>query len=86
MRGISAKSLAEVLAAVTAAKGSTSDLGAELFSVVSTLDGEPALRRVLTDPSTEGAAKAGLVKQIFGSQISSDTLKVLETAAAGRWA
>jgi F-type H+-transporting ATPase subunit delta len=86
MRGISAKSLNEVLTAVDAASGSMSDLGAELFGVVSTLDGEPALRRVLTDPSTEAPAKVGLVKQIFGSQVGKDTLGVLNAAVSGRWA
>ena len=74
MRGISAKSLQEVLTAVGAVKGSTGDLGAELFDVVATLDREPALRRVLTDPSTEADAKAGLAKQVFGQQISADAL------------
>ena len=85
MRGISAKSLADVLAAVAAAKGSASDLGAELFGAVATLDGAPALRRVLTDPSTESEAKAGLVTQVFGSQVGADTVAVLEAAARGRW-
>lgn len=86
MRGISAKSLQEVLAAVGAVKGSTGDLGAELFNVVSTLDREPALRRVLTDPSTEAQAKAGLAKQVFGQQISADALTVVQAAVSGRWA
>lgn len=86
MRGISAKSLDEVLAAVGAVQGPTGDLGAELFNVVSTLDREPALRRVLTDPSTESAAKAGLAEQVFGRQISADALKVLQVAVSGRWA
>lgn len=85
MRGISAKSLADVLAAVDAAKGSASTLGAELFSAVAILDGAPALRRVLTDPSTEDDAKAGLAKQVFGSQVGKDTLAVLESAVRGRW-
>lgn len=86
MRGISAKSLVEVLAAVDAAKGSTSDLGAELFGVVSTLDGAPALRRVLTDPSTEAQAKVELAKNVFGGQVGADTLAVLSAAVGGRWA
>ncbi|KRC64379.1 hypothetical protein ASE12_06120 [Aeromicrobium sp. Root236] len=86
MRGISAKSLVEVLAAVDAAKGKAGDLGAELFGVVSTLDGAPALRRVLTDPSTEAEAKVGLAKQVFGGQVSADTLAVLNAAVSGRWA
>ncbi|MEJ7635158.1 F0F1 ATP synthase subunit delta [Aeromicrobium sp.] len=86
MRGISAKSLADVLAAVDAAKRSSSDLGTELFGVVSTLDSAPALRRVLTDPSTEASAKVGLAEQVFGQKVGKDTLKVLSTAVSGRWA
>ena len=86
MRGISAKSLDEVLGAVDAVKTGSGDLGAELFTIVSTLDREPALRRVLTDPSTEADAKAGLAKQVFGQQISKDALKVLQSAVSGRWA
>ncbi|AWB92949.1 F0F1 ATP synthase subunit delta [Aeromicrobium chenweiae] len=86
MRGISAKSLDEVLAVVGAVQGPTGDLGAELFEIVSTLDREPALRRVLTDPSTESGAKAGLAEQVFGQQVSADALKILRSAVSGRWA
>ncbi|MET0767540.1 MAG: F0F1 ATP synthase subunit delta [Aeromicrobium sp.] len=86
MRGISAKSLADVLAAVDAATDTTGDLGPELFEIVATLDREPALRRVLTDPSTEPEAKAGLASSVFGAQISADALTVLQSAVRGRWA
>lgn len=86
MRGISATSLAEVLAAVDAAKGSAGDLGAQLFEVVAVLDGAPALRRVLTDPSTEADAKVGLATQVFGSKVGKDTLAVVSAAVSGRWA
>jgi len=86
MRGISAKSLDEVLTAVAAVKTGPGELGAELFNVVATLDREPALRRVLTDPSTEAEAKAGLAKQVFGSAVSADAVTVVQTAVSGRWA
>lgn len=86
MRGISARSLDEVLSAVNAVQNPSVELGAELFDVVAVLDREPALRRVLTDPSTEAAAKSLLAKQVFGGQLSADALSVLETAAGGRWA
>lgn len=86
MRGISAKSLDEVLAAVSAAGTGSGDLGVELFDIVATLDREPALRRVLTDPSTEAPAKAGLAEQVFGGKISADALTVLRVAVSGRWA
>jgi F-type H+-transporting ATPase subunit delta len=86
MRGISAKSLDEVLAAVSAAQTGSGDLGTELFDIVATLDGEPALRRVLTDPSTEAEAKAGLAERIFGAKVSADAVTVLRVAVSGRWA
>src|SRR5690606_14461614 len=54
--------------------------------VVSTLDGAPALRRVLTDPSTEASAKVGLAKQVFDSKVSKQTFSVIEAAVGGRWA
>jgi F-type H+-transporting ATPase subunit delta len=86
MRGISAKSLDEVLAAVGAVRTGSDDLGVELFSIVSTLDREPALRRMLTDPSTESGAKAGLATSVFGGKVSADALRVLQVATGGRWA
>jgi len=86
MRGISAKSLDEVLTAVDAVKTGSGDLGAELFDIVSTLDREPALRRVLTDPSTEADAKSGLAASIFGGKVSADATKILQIAVSGRWA
>lgn len=86
MRGISAKSLAEVLAAVDAEKGSAAELGDELFNVVGVLDGAPALRRILTDPSTEDQAKAQLATKVFGGKVSDGTIKVISVAVQSRWA
>ena len=86
MRGISAKSLVQVLAAVNADKGSGDELGDQLFSVVGVLDGAPALRRILTDPSTEDQAKAKLATTVFGGKVSDGTLKVITVAVQSRWA
>lgn len=85
MRGISAKSLAEVLAAVNADQGSADALGDELFNVVGVLDGAPALRRILTDPSTEDQAKARLATTVFGGKVGDGTLKVITVAVQSRW-
>lgn len=84
MRGISAKSLVEVLKAVDA-RDSATDLGDELFEMVGVLDGAPALRRVLTDPSTEDQAKAQLAKKVFGGKVSEDALAVVDIAVQSRW-
>jgi F-type H+-transporting ATPase subunit delta len=86
MRGISARSLAEVITSVDAVKSSSVELGTALFDVVAVLDREPALRRVLTDPSTESSAKVALAAQVFASKLSADALKVVQAAANGRWA
>ncbi|MGZ5422681.1 MAG: F0F1 ATP synthase subunit delta [Aeromicrobium sp.] len=85
MRGISAKSLAKVLEAVNADTGQVNELGDELFDVVGVLDGAPALRRVLTDPSTEDQAKAELAASIFGGKVGDGTLKVITVAVQSRW-
>lgn len=86
MRGISAKSLADVIAEVGTLDGEgASAAGDELFGVVAVLDGAPALRRVLTDPSTESDAKAALASNVFADKVGAATLKVVETAVKGRW-
>ena len=89
MRGISAKSLADVLAAVDADMEANADvadlLGDELFNIVGVLDGSPALRRLFTDPSTEGSAKVKLAKTIFGGKVSDGARKVLDVAVESRW-
>ncbi|CAN5269603.1 F0F1 ATP synthase subunit delta [soil metagenome] len=87
MRGISAKSLTSVLEAVSSSAGKTAGkLGDELFGVVGALDGAPALRRVLTDPSTDDSAKEGLAVKVFGGKVSAATIKVVVAAVTGRWA
>lgn len=85
MRGISARSLEEVLVAVDGAQGDSAGLGTQLFGVVGLLDANPALRRVLTDPSTESDAKAGLAATVLGSRVDAGTVQVVRTAAAARW-
>ncbi|MFY0406298.1 F0F1 ATP synthase subunit delta [Solicola sp. PLA-1-18] len=88
MRGASAGSLATVLSAVDAAVDGGADssaLGDELFAVAGALDGAPPLRRVLTDPSTDDAAKQGLAAQVFGDKVSSAAADVLSAAVTGRW-
>ncbi len=86
MRGVSAKSLAEVLAAVDAVKKPGGELSSELFAAVTAIDGAPALRRVLTDPSTDTKAKQALARDVFGATFGADSVRVIESASAGRWA
>lgn len=85
LRGASAASLDTVLAAVDASGDSGAELGEQLFGVVAALDSSPALRRVLTDPSTEDEAKRGLATSVFGKAVSAATIEVVRTAAGARW-
>jgi len=59
--------------------------GEELFAVAAVLRAEPALRRIATDVSVPGDAKAGLVQQVFGGKVGADVLGVVSDAVARRW-
>jgi len=59
--------------------------GEELFAVAGVLRGEPALRRIATDISVAGEAKAALAQQVFGGKVSADVLAVLSDAVTRRW-
>lgn len=59
--------------------------GEQLFGVVAVLRSEPALRRVATDSSVEGEAKADLVRNIFGSTLGTLALDLLVDAVQRRW-
>lgn len=85
MRGTSAASLDAVLQAARSNADAPARLGDELFGVVAVLDENPALRRVLTDPSVEPEAKARLAADVFGSSVSAATVAVVEAAVRGRW-
>ena len=85
LRGVSGSSLDAVLSAVDASTDAGDELGTQLFGVVATLDASPALRRVLTDPSTEDEAKRGLASTVFGAAVSAATIEVVRTAVGGRW-
>ena len=88
MRGASRASLAESrdrLAAALADGADAGQLGDELFSVAGLLDGEPGLRRMLSDPSRETSAKTGLVEALLRSQVSPVTLEQVTGLVSGHW-
>lgn len=88
MRGVSAKSLEQVLETVdqqVAGGAEANALGDELFGIVALLDAEVSLRRTLTDPSTETSAQEGLARRILGERVGSGALEVLSTGVRGRW-
>jgi F-type H+-transporting ATPase subunit delta len=87
LRGASADALAD-LGDTLGTSGTLADAaqtGEELFGVADVLRSEPGLRRVATDASVEGAAKAGLVRGIFEKAVGAKTLEVVTEAVQRRW-
>jgi len=88
MRGVSAGSREAALNVVDQQVRSgveATTLGDDLFAVVAVLDQQPALRRMLTNPSSAENAKAGLVDALFAGKVSDAAFQVVLAAALGRW-
>jgi F-type H+-transporting ATPase subunit delta len=89
MRGASRASLAEAKERLTALADGPEEgapaLADELFAVVRLLDGEPALRRALTDPTGHAGAKEGLVRGLLGDRLAPVTLDLLISLVQARW-
>ncbi|MDQ6648520.1 MAG: F0F1 ATP synthase subunit delta [Actinomycetota bacterium] len=60
-------------------------LSDELFSLVALLDREGSLRRTLADPALPKRAKVGLLDQLLGSQLGTDTMTLVRQVAESRW-
>lgn len=60
-------------------------LSQDLFSVLSVLDSNAALRRALTDPSRPLAAKQGLVKDLLTGKVQPAAIDVVSELVASRW-
>ena len=61
------------------------DLAGELFAVGRLLDGQPSLRRAMSDPSGKPDDRADLVDRLFRGKVSGVALDLLETVARQRW-
>ena len=59
---------------------------AELFAVVDLFDGQPMLRRSLSDPSSTDVARAGLAKRLLAGKVSGKTLEVVSAVVSSPWA
>lgn len=55
---------------------------AELFSVVDVLDGQPTLRRSLSDPSASDESRAALAKRLFGGKVSDAAMAVVQAVVS----
>jgi F-type H+-transporting ATPase subunit delta len=60
-------------------------LGGDLFAVVGMLDGEPRLRRVMTEPSVDAKARSGMARSLLAGKISDEAVRVVEAAVSERW-
>jgi F-type H+-transporting ATPase subunit delta len=60
-------------------------LSEELFAAAGLLQREIALRRHLSDPSTDARARAALVDRLLSSRLGKPTLEVLRGLVGGRW-
>jgi F-type H+-transporting ATPase subunit delta len=57
----------------------------ELFSILDTLYSSVSLRRAMTDPARDAAAKSLLAQDVFASSISPGALSILIESVALRW-
>jgi F-type H+-transporting ATPase subunit delta len=87
MRGASRASLAEARERLPDAVDGrqAGQLGDELFAVVGVLDREAGLRRMLSDPSRQADAKAGLAEAVLGGKVSAAALEVVAGLARSHW-
>lgn len=60
-------------------------LAGDLFAVVDAVDGQPALRRALTDPGTPAEGRQHLARSLFGGKVSDEAVNVVAEAATHRW-
>ena len=89
MHGSSAESLARLtdeVAGVVESGGNGAEIGTGLFAAAAVLTDQPALRRALTDPSSETVARSGLASNVFGKHLSAPAAGVVASAAGQRWA
>ena len=60
-------------------------MGDDAFAVLALLDGQPALRRTLSDPAISASEKARLVRELFSSRMSAAATDLVETVVRQRW-
>jgi F-type H+-transporting ATPase subunit delta len=87
MRGASGEALVALQQQLEGSLGQTdaATVGPQLFGVADLLRSEAGLRRVVTDISTDGEAKADLVRGILGGALDVVALDVVVDAVRRRW-
>ena len=87
MIGASRNSLALVQESLRSRSGlgDLSAMSAELLAVADVLANEKSLRQNLADSGQPTAARASVIKDVFGTKVNSATLDVLNELVAARW-
>jgi F-type H+-transporting ATPase subunit delta len=57
----------------------------DLLGVAALLEGQPGLRRALTDPSRSGEDRAELLDGLLNNRVTDDARSLLRVLVAGRW-
>lgn len=65
--------------------GTDATTAAELFAVVDLLDGQPMLRRSLSDPSSTPEARSALAARLLHGKVASSTLEVVSAVVTSPW-
>ena len=68
-----------------ASAASASELSSHLFFATEVFAGNTSLRRAITDPSRDKAAKAALVKDLFGKSTGALAVSLISDVSALRW-
>ena len=68
-----------------ASAASASELSSHLFFATEVFAGNTSLRRAITDPSRDKAAKAALVKDLFGESTGALAVSLMSDVSALRW-
>lgn len=84
--GDSLSRLTEALGAALEGGADGSTIGNGLFGAADVLREQPALRRALTDPSSDGEAKSALATGVFGPHLDGAATDLVAQAAGLRWA
>ncbi len=85
LRGASAEAKEELSSRLEGSAADAATAGEQFFAVAAVLRREAAVRRIATDASIDGAAKAGLMGNVFGKALDGDALDLVKDAVRRRW-
>lgn len=88
MHGVSADSRAAVVQRLDDVVDGGADagrVGADLFAVAALLDSQPSLRRIVTDPSMPGRARADVMRSLLSGKVDDAAADVAAHGAEQRW-